>query len=78
MGKAAYLAFEPADDEAARQVTAELERNGWELTPASAELRSQDNLTALTQTISDASIVIVLASRAAEESAWTRINGVGS
>jgi chromosome partitioning protein len=70
MGKAAYLAFEPADDEAARQVTAELERNGWDLARSNPDLRSQDNLTTLTQTVSEASIVIVLASRAAEESVW--------
>jgi chromosome partitioning protein len=70
MGKAAYPAFEPADDEAARQVTAELERNGWDLARSNPDLRSQDNLTTLTQTVSEASIVIVLASRAAEESVW--------
>ena len=66
---AAYLAFEAADEDAARQVGAELERNGWRVIRAS-ELRAQDKLTALVQAIGEASVVLVFASPAAQESTW--------
>ena len=70
MTTAAYLAFETADDEAARQVAAELERNGWQVTRSGPELRAPDQLATLVQTVGDAAVVIVLASQAAQESAW--------
>jgi chromosome partitioning protein len=70
MATAAYIAFEPADEEAARQVGAELERNGWLVTRSSAELRTQDRIAALVQAVGEAGVVVVLASPAAQESQW--------
>ncbi|MGE0741372.1 MAG: AAA family ATPase [Hyphomonadaceae bacterium] len=66
----AYIAFEQADDEAARQVGAELERNGWSVTPSLPELRNTEKLAALVQIIGESSVVVVLASPAAHESVW--------
>jgi chromosome partitioning protein len=68
MAIAAYLAFESADEEAARQVGAELERNGWLVTRSTPELRSPDRAAVLMQTVGGAGVVIVLASPAAQES----------
>lgn len=70
MANTAYLAFEQADEGAARDIAAELERNGWRVTPSRSDLRSPDKLAALVQTIGDAGLVIVLVSPAAQESAW--------
>lgn len=72
MGIVAYLAFEPADEEAARHVSSELERNGWSVVNAGPELRVQDKLARLVQVVGDANLVIVFASPAAQESAWLR------
>jgi len=72
MAIAAYLAFEPSDEEAARAISAELERHGWHVTASSPELRTQEKLSALVQTVGEAGIVVVLASRAAQESAWVQ------
>src|SRR5690242_933555 len=70
MTSAAYLAFEPADEDAARLVAAALERNGWTPLLASPELRSSENLARLVETIGKAGIVIVFASAATQESRW--------
>ncbi len=70
MAIAAYIAFEPADEDAARAVAAELERHGWNVSPSTPELRSQEKLPALVQTVGEAAIVVVMASVAAQESAW--------
>ena len=70
MAIAAYLAFEPTDDEAAHSIAGELERNGWSVTLASRELRTQEKLSALVQTVGEADVVLVLASRAAQDSTW--------
>ncbi len=67
---AAYLAFEAADEDAAREVGAELERNGWRVIRSGPEFRAQDKIGALVQAIGEASVVIVLASPAAQESVW--------
>ncbi len=72
MAIAAYLAFEPSDEEAARAISAELERHGWQVIVSSAELRTQEKLSALVQTVGEAGIVVVLASRAAQESTWVQ------
>lgn len=64
----AYLAFEPADEDAARQVGAELERHGWSLAPI--DLRATENLGALVQAIGQAGVVVVCASPASQESVW--------
>ncbi len=72
MTKAAYLAFEPADEAAARQVAAELERNGWTVNRSGPEYRASERIATLVQTLGEASVVIILASQAAEESAWMR------
>lgn len=72
MATQAYLAFEPADEAAARHVAAELERNGWTVLRSGAELRVQENITGLIQAIGEAGIFVVLASPASEESAWVR------
>lgn len=66
----AYLAFEQADEDQARAIAAELERNGWTVTPSSAELRQADKLPALVQRIGESHIFVVLASRASHESQW--------
>lgn len=66
----AYLAFEQVDEEQARAIAAELERNGWTVTPSGGELRQAEKLPALVQTIGESHIVVVLASRASHESPW--------
>jgi chromosome partitioning protein len=66
----AYLAFEQADEDQARAIAAELERNGWTVTPSSAELRQVEKLPALVQTIGESHIFVVLASAASHESQW--------
>jgi chromosome partitioning protein len=66
----AYLAFEPSEEDAARLIGAELERNGWSVTPSGPELRVQDRLPTLVQAIGEAAVFIVLTSPAAQESAW--------
>ena len=70
MATAAYLAFEPADEDAARLVAAALERNGWSCTLASAELRTPENLTRLVETIGEAGVVVLFASAETQESRW--------
>jgi chromosome partitioning protein len=70
MGTVAYLAFEPSDEEPARHVSAELERNGWTVTRGGPELRAPDKLSALVQAIGEAGVVVALVSPAAIESAW--------
>ena len=70
MATTAYLAFEPADEATAGLIAAELERNGWTVTRSSPELRSQDKLPALVQTIGQSSLVVVVASPAGQESSW--------
>ncbi|HYD87535.1 MAG TPA: AAA family ATPase [Vitreimonas sp.] len=70
MAITAYLAFEAADEEAARSVGAELERHGWSVTVSGSELRAQEKPAALVQTVGESSVVVVIASRAAQESSW--------
>ncbi|QGZ95058.1 AAA family ATPase [Terricaulis silvestris] len=70
MATTAYLAFEPSEEDAARRVAAELERNGWSVTRSSSELRVQDRIPALVQAIGEAAVFIVLTSPAALDSAW--------
>jgi cellulose biosynthesis protein BcsQ len=70
MATAAYLAYEPADEATAGLIAAELERNGWTVTRSLPELRSQDKLPALVQTIGQSSLVVVVASPAGQESSW--------
>ncbi|WP_135210205.1 AAA family ATPase [Vitreimonas flagellata] len=66
----AYLAFEQADEDQARAIAAELERNGWTVTPSSGDLRQAEKLPALVQTIGESNLFVVLASRASAESQW--------
>ncbi len=70
MATSAYLAFETADEAAARTVAAELERNGWTPMLSGSELRSSDNLARLVEAVGQAGIVIVFASASAQESKW--------
>jgi chromosome partitioning protein len=72
MAISAYLAFEAADEAAALAVGAELERNGWNVVRSSADLRSDENVSALIQTVGEASFVVVIASPAAQDSLWMR------
>ncbi|GAM99248.1 chromosome (plasmid) partitioning protein ParA [alpha proteobacterium U9-1i] len=72
MAIAAYLAFEAADEAAALAVGAELERNGWAVTRSGPELRAQENIPALIQTVGEASFLVVIASPAAQDSMWMR------
>ncbi|HRP11959.1 MAG TPA: ParA family protein [Terricaulis sp.] len=69
MASEAYLAFEQADEAAALQAAAELERSGWHVARASAELRADENRAALIQAIAGASVFVLIASRAAAASA---------
>lgn len=70
MAIAAYLAFEPDDADAAHAVAAELETHGWTVSRSGPEFRIQDKLGALVQVVGQAAVVVVLASPAAQESAW--------
>lgn len=72
MAIAAYLAFEPDDTNAAHAVSAELEQHGWDVPRSGPEYRVQDKLGALVEAIGQATVVVVLASPAAQESAWIR------
>ncbi|MGD9979899.1 MAG: AAA family ATPase [Hyphomonadaceae bacterium] len=72
MAATAYLAFEPEDADPARGVAAEMETHGWTVVSAGPDTRIDDNLAALVQAIGGAAIVVVLASPAAQESAWVR------
>jgi chromosome partitioning protein len=72
MAISAYLAFEPADADASHSVGAELEAHGWTVARAGSDYRIQDKLGALVQIVGSASILVVLASPAAQESAWVR------
>ena len=47
MAIAAYIAFEPADEDAARAISAELERHGWTITLSGPDLRAQEKLSTL-------------------------------
>jgi chromosome partitioning protein len=66
MASEAYLAFERADEAAALQVAAELERNGW--TVARSGAAPADDA-ALSQMIGNTGVMVVIASAAAEASA---------
>ena len=68
MAITAYLATEPGDEDAARSVGAELERNGWAVAYSERELRAPEKAAALMQTVGEADVVIVFASLAAQES----------
>ncbi|HRE44332.1 MAG TPA: ParA family protein [Terricaulis sp.] len=68
MASEAFLAFEPADETAARIAGAELERNGWSVVRANAELRADENRNALIQAVSHAAIFVLIASPAASAS----------
>jgi chromosome partitioning protein len=70
MAIAAYLAFEAADEEAARQIAAELERHEWTVARSGSDLRSSERMSALVQTVGEAAVVVVLASDAARDSSW--------
>ncbi len=72
MAIAAYLAFEPDDADAAHAVAAELEQHGWAVSRSGPDFRIQDKLGALVQVVGEAAVVVVLASPAAQESAWIR------
>lgn len=72
MAIAAYLAFEPDDADAARAIAAELEQHGWTAVLAGGDYRIPDKLSALVQAVGQAGVVVVLASPAAQESAWVQ------
>lgn len=72
MATTAYLAFEAADEAVARELAAELERNGWTTAGSTPELRQQEKLASLVQVIGEAGLVVVIASEAAQESVWLR------
>src|SRR5690606_37068833 len=48
----------------------ELERNGWSVTLSSSALRTQEMLATLVQTVGQSHVVVVMASRAAQDSTW--------
>ncbi len=72
MANEAYLAFEEADAALALVIAAELERSGWRVVQASAELRAEEQRNALTQAVGNAGVVVLAASAAAEASAAVR------
>ncbi len=72
MAITAYLAFEPDDAETARVVATELEQHGWTVLPSGPDYRIQDKVGALVHAVGQAGVVIIIASPAAQESAWIR------
>ncbi|MFO1018470.1 MAG: AAA family ATPase [Hyphomonadaceae bacterium] len=68
MAITAYLATEPGDEDAARSVGAELERNGWAVLYSERGLRAPEKAAVLMQTVGEADVVLVFASLAAQES----------
>ncbi len=68
MTSGAYLAFEPADEDAARLVAAELERQGWRPALGAGELRTPEKLARLVEVIAHAGIVVLFASPASHQS----------
>lgn len=68
MAITAYLATEPGDEDAARSVGAELERNGWAVLYSERGLRAPEKSAVLMQTVGEADVVLVFASLAAQES----------
>jgi chromosome partitioning protein len=70
MATAAYLAFEPADETVAREVGAELERHGWTATYAGPELRRDDAIPKLVETVGRSGLLVLIASPASEGSRW--------
>lgn len=70
MAIAAYLAFEPADEDPARHVAAELERHGWTVTRSGPDLRNSERMSALVQAVGEAAVVVILASAAGQDSVW--------
>jgi chromosome partitioning protein len=70
MATAAYLAYEPTDEAAAAELAAELERNGWTVVRSDPEQRRSENFTPLAQAVAAAGVVVIVASPAAEQSAW--------
>lgn len=69
MANAAYLAFDPADEEPARQVAAELERNGWTLNRSTPDTATPDRIASLVAVVGQSNLVIALASASSQESA---------
>ncbi|MDX2274914.1 MAG: ParA family protein [Hyphomonadaceae bacterium] len=67
MTTGAYLAYDPADEAAAAEIAAELERNGWNVTRAGPDLRHPENHAALAPTIAGANLVVLVASSSAEQ-----------
>lgn len=65
MTSAAYLAFDQADEATALLAGAELERQGWQLARGAPDLRAEENLPALIQTIGGAGVFVLIASGAA-------------
>jgi chromosome partitioning protein len=78
MATAAYLAFEPADETATREIAAELERNGWTVTLAGPESRRDDAVPRLVETIGRSGIVVLIASPASEDSKWVQREVAGA
>jgi chromosome partitioning protein len=72
MPNAAYLAFEPEDAAMAEAVSAELERQGWDVRGSNAETRNNDLIARLSETVAEARVVVAFLSPAAEQSPWMR------
>jgi chromosome partitioning protein len=70
MTTTAYLAFEPDDEGAARLVGGELERHGWTAIFSSPELRADDKLGRLIETVGAAGVVVLFASGATHAGKW--------
>ncbi|MFT3726616.1 MAG: AAA family ATPase [Terricaulis sp.] len=70
MTTATYLAFETADEPVAREIGAELERNGWTATYAGPETRRDDALPQLVKIIGRSGLIVLIASPASEGSRW--------
>jgi chromosome partitioning protein len=68
MASEAYLAYEQADEAAALQAAAELERHGWRVVRTGAELRADENRNALVQAIGAAGVFVLIVSPDAEKS----------
>jgi chromosome partitioning protein len=72
MANAAYLAFDAADEDAAREVSAELERHGWLVARSDGEFCTNRAMPKLVEAVVAAGIVVILTSASAADNPWLR------
>ena len=70
MATEAFIAHDGADEAAAMEIAADLERNGWTVARSGPELRQGSEAAALVQKIGESGFVVILASAEAHSSVW--------